>query len=212
MKHLLAQAPTETPVTIAEAKDHCKVDGTDEDAWFTRAVSTASSMCEEICERAFCTQQWRLSLDAFPNSSGRAGSCCCEIDGVPVSSGSKILLPRARATSIIEVKYYDASGTLQTMDPADYQLDDQAEPGELLPAPGGSWPSTQSGRVNAVQVVYECGYGTAADVDGRAKQAVLFLVAHWHLNREAVLIGTISKDMELSLGALLSQLWHGRMW
>lgn len=195
MKHLLTTAPTETPVTIAEAKGHCRVDGSDEDAWFTAAVATATSMCEGMAHRAFCTQRWRLSLDRFPS----------ECDG-------KISLPRPRLLSVISVVYFDTAGDEQTLDPADYQVDDQAEPGAVYPSPNVDWPDTEDGRVNAVQIVYECGYGAAAEVDGRAKQAILMLVAYWYENREAVLVGTISKDMEHALTTLMAQLWHGRMW
>jgi hypothetical protein len=38
-----------------------------------------------------------------------------------------------------------------------------------------------------------------------AKHAIKLLVAHWFRNREAVLVGTISKDMEKAVDALLVQ-------
>lgn len=213
MNHQLVTAPAENPVSVAEAKSHCRVDGTLEDAWFATAIAAATRLCEELCDRAFVTQTWKLGLDAFPVSANASG-CCCSCDSIdrPTGGGGAIVLPRARATSITHLKYYDTDGVLQTLDSGIYQLDDMAEPGRVTPAPGQVWPATQTGRVNAVQVTYTCGYGAAADVDPRAKQAVLFIVNHWYENRGAVLVGSISKEIENSTRALLAQLWPGRMW
>lgn len=212
MKHMLVQAPAELAVSVAEAKAHCRVDGTAEDAWFGVTVAAAVRMCEELSDRAFVTQRWKLALDGFP-PAGDAAECCCEDpDRDGLTSAGAITLPRARATSIVSVQYYDTAGVLQTLSASVYQLDDLAEPGQVKPAPGQAWPATQAGRYNAVQVTYACGYGTAADVDPRAKQAILFLVNHWYENRGAVLVGSISKEIEQTLQAVLAQLWPGRLW
>jgi hypothetical protein len=42
-----------------------------------------------------------------------------------------------------------------------------------------------------------------------AKQAMLLLASHWVENREAVLTGTISKEIELSYTALTDRLKWG---
>lgn len=38
------------------------------------------------------------------------------------------------------------------------------------------------------------------------KLAVFLLVSHWYENRQSVLIGSISKDLEFSLSSILSQM------
>lgn len=38
------------------------------------------------------------------------------------------------------------------------------------------------------------------------KLAVYLLIAHWYENRQAVVVGTISKDLEFSLKSILSQM------
>lgn len=211
MKHQLHQAPAELAVSVAEAKLHCRVDGSTEDAWFTNAVGAAIRMCEEIADRAFVTQRWKLALDAFP-PAGTCTGCCDDPDRDGLTTAGAIVLPRARATSVVQIQYIDTAGSLQTLSSSVYQLDDMAEPGVVKPAPGQAWPATQAGRYNAVVVTYECGYGAASAVDPRAKQAVLFLTAHWYENRGAVLVGSISKEIEQTLQAALSQLSTGRFW
>lgn len=209
MKHVLTTAPSELAVSVAEAKSHCRVDGTAEDAWFTNTVGAAVRMCEEMCDRAFVTQTWVLALDAFPSTSGE---CCDDPDRDGLTSAGEIVLPRAKVRSVDSIEYYDAAGDLQTLSASVYQLDDLAEPGRVKPAPGQAWPATEAGRYNAVRITYQCGYGAAAAVDPRAKQAVLFLVNHWYENRGAVLVGSISKEIEQTLAATLAQLWPGKMW
>lgn len=202
MNHRLVQAPTDLAVTLEEARLHCRVDGETEDTWFTTALEAAIRKSEEVAERAFCTQRWLLALDAFPSA--------CE-----TPSGARpgrFLLPRAPVSSVVSIEYYDTTGVLQTLDSSKYQLDDLAEPAELVPAANSSWPCTECGRINAVRITYEAGYGDPADVDARAKMAVLFLLGHWYENRGSVLVGETSKEIEDSHAALLRQIWPGRLY
>lgn len=197
MKHLLHTAPLVEPVTVDEAKLHCRVDGIDEDAWFTTAIGAARRWCENLCERAFITQTWRVHLDAFPDE--------CE-------DGGRILLPRPRLLTVTSIVYLDTAGVSQTLSASVYQVDDKAEPGCVLPAPDEEWPDTQEQRVNAVTVTYTAGYGaTAADVDPLAIQAIKLLVSHWYENRETTAVGFVSAEMANSLRQLLAPLWHGRL-
>jgi hypothetical protein len=55
----------------------------------------------------------------------------------------------------------------------------------------------------------QAGYGAASAVPDDAKQAILLLASHWVENREAVLSGTISKEIELSYTALTDRLKWG---
>jgi hypothetical protein len=57
-----------------------------------------------------------------------------------------------------------------------------------------------------VQITYLAGYGGAANVPAPAKHAIKMLVGHWYANRESVLIGSISKELEFAVTALLSPL------
>jgi hypothetical protein len=54
-----------------------------------------------------------------------------------------------------------------------------------------------------------CGYGAASAVPEDAKQAVRLLAAHWYENAEATVVGTISKELELSYTALVARLKWG---
>src|SRR5574343_985939 len=111
----LITAATTTPVTLAEAKLHCRVDGTDEDALITSLITAATETAEQqLAGRVLMQQTWELTLDAFPG--------VFELTRVPVQS-------------ITSLKYYDTAGVQQTMAGADYTLDTTDDIGWALVTP-----------------------------------------------------------------------------
>lgn len=190
---VLATAPASEPVTLAEAKLHLRVDFADDDALINSLITAARLWCEQMSGAAFFTQTWRLTLDDWPS------------DGV-------VLLPRPPVKSVTSVKHYDSGGTQRTLVAnTDYQVDLDASPARIAPAPDKSWPSIQEGRLSPIEIVYVAGETTTGAIDARAKQAILLVVAHWYKNREATITGTISKEIELAVTNLMYQLWHGQM-
>lgn len=184
--------PAAEPVTVAEAKLHCRVENSIEDAWFTDAIKTARLWCETTVDRVFITQTRKLVLDRFPPS--------------------QIVVPRPPLQSVTSIEYYDSAGVQQTLAADQYQVDTFIEPGEILPAAGTSWPSTKSGLINAVEITYVAGYGASASyVDARVKQVIKLLVAHWYANREALVGANVPADLDTACRSLLQQIWHGEM-
>jgi len=107
-----------------------------------RAIKTYTTEAEGETNRAIMQQTWRLTLDAFP---------------------AKFELRRPPLLKVDHIKFYDAAGVQQTLDPQDYQVDGEREPGEIVLAPGYVWPATAR-RINAVEVQITCGYGTDPSV------------------------------------------------
>jgi len=189
-------APASEPVSLDEAKLHLRVDGTDDDAWITRAIKAARMWCETRACAAFVTQTAELALERFPTAPDREAPA--------------IVVPLPPLSTVTSVQYYDAQGVLQTLDASKYQVDAVSQPGRILPAPGTSWPATQSGRIDAVKVTFVC--GVASDqVDPRVPQAILMLVGHWYEHRESFVTGTIATEIQEASAALMAQLWHGRL-
>ena len=157
--------PAVEPVTLAEAKLHLRVDGTDEDALITALIVAAREQAEHRCGRAFVHSTWRLALDAFPDA---------------------IRLPIVRAASIASVQYVDQAGATQTLAGAGYQLDNGNDYANwLVPASGYAWPATLD-QPNSVAVTYVAGYGAdASAVPQSIKQWVLLSVGVMYAHREA---------------------------
>lgn len=163
-------APASEPLTLAEAKLHCRVDGTDEDALITALIIAAREQAEHETGRALVTQTWELVLDAFPEA---------------------FVLRKSPVQSVTSLKYLDsATGAEQTLDPADYLLDKDSEPSYVVPAYGKAWPYSRE-VPNAVRVRYICGYGLAVAVPQAIKQWMLLAIGTMYENRATAGAGQV---------------------
>lgn len=178
----LVTAPTSEPLTLLEGKEHLRIDHTAEDALVADYIAAARVRCEAIQRRAYLTQTWELTLDAFP------------CDG--------IVLPRPPLQSVTSITYTDSDGVVQTLDEALYQVDTDSEPGRVYPAYDTYWPSTRS-VPNAVRIRYVAGVTDSANVPESVKMAMRFWLGHYYLNRESVIAGTIATVMPEAAKALL---------
>ena len=179
----LITAPTQEPITLAEAKAQCRVDITTDDALIAGLVKAARLYCEKISWRAFMRQTWELWLDSWPASS--------------------FTLPFPPLYSVTSIKYYDTADVEATLSTSIYYADTIATPGAIRLKYNQTWPSTVLRTYNAVVVRFVAGYATDEEVPQNFKQAMLLLVGHWYENREAVTLGTVSRQLELAVRTLL---------
>lgn len=141
------------------ARRQARSSGTSLDDEIKGKVEGFTEDAEHETARAFITQTWEVTLDAFP--AARCGGAAA------------IRLPKSPVASVVHVKFYDVDGVQQTLDPQDYLVDDKSEPGYVFPAPGLTWPATAK-RINAVDIQFVCGYGTSdANVPAAIKQYIL---------------------------------------
>lgn len=178
--------PTSEPITAAEAKLWTRIDGTADDAIVTRLIAAARQDAERECRRTLFTTTLELRLGGFPSW--------------------RIWLPRPRIASITHVKYYDATGTLQTLASTEYDFD--ADSGILQPAPTKVWPGTQPDRLGAVQVRYVAGWSDVANIPAAIKQWIAVRCAQLYEHREEVVVGS-SVEMVPGVSGLLDE-WRVR--
>jgi len=175
-------APSEKPVTLAEAKAQCRVDHSDEDTKIAAFIAAATGHLDGytgILGRALVTQTWRQDFSAF---------------------ASKLRLPLKPVASITSVTYYDGDNAQQTLSSSVYELLTDAAGPYLALKPDQDWPGTYD-RAAAVSVTFVAG-AAVADVPEEIKQAILLMVGHWYENREAVTEAKMS-DLPLAVDALL---------
>jgi uncharacterized phiE125 gp8 family phage protein len=130
--------PVNMAVSLEDARTAARQDGTALDAEIETWVRTFTKSAEHATGRAIIEQTHRVALDRFPEA---------------------IRLPVLPVRSVV-VKFRDLDGAWQTLDPADYDLDNEDEDtiAYIVPAPGKAWPATQN-RVGSVKVDAVCGYG-----------------------------------------------------
>ncbi len=74
MPLILTAGPSVEPVSLAEAKAHCRVDGTAEDTLIASLIVAARMHVERALDAALIAQGWSLYLDGWPDR-GCADAC-----------------------------------------------------------------------------------------------------------------------------------------
>lgn len=175
-------APAQLAVSLPEAKVQLREDGTAQDELIETFIGAAVDRLERATDRQLVTATWKLLVDRFPR-----GREAMRLEKCPIQS-------------VTSLKYFDLAGMQQTLvEGTDYEVDTDSEPGRIVPAVDATWPSTR--RIpNAVEAVFDAGYGDPKDVNLLAKAAIMLDVQHQFNNREAVVIGQGNAVFELPLG------------
>lgn len=164
----LTSAPSGEPITLAEARAQCRIDGTDEDALLTIYIAAARGKAEQYTGRRLITQTWAQTLDAFPSGS------------------QAILLEVSPAASISSLQYIDTAGATQTLSSGAYVLDTGRAVARLTPTPDTEWP-TADDRPNAVTITIVAGYGAAGtNVPSDLRAWMLLTIGFLYAQREAI--------------------------
>jgi len=199
----LFSAPTDEPVSLIEAKQHCRIDSTDDDGLLAGYILAARSWAEDYTRRAFMTQTWDYRIDASI-ASGESVSGWPEVK-VGSACYQRIHLPKPPLISVTSITYVDSNGVSQTLAADQYLVNAYSIEGIIDPAYGVTWPSVRR-QMNAITVRFVCGYGanpgTGQELD-RIRQAILLTVGHWYENRESVNVGNIVTEVPQAAEMLL---------
>lgn len=142
-KHMdltLKTPPAVLAVTLDDAKLNLRIDGTDHDTLVSAWLGGVIGYAENIMRRSIMTQTWCLKVDSFPRNK----------------HGRDIRLPMCPVIKVTSVKYIDENGDQQTLDESKYVLTGDS----LIEAHGAVWPEAKE-RMNAVEIEYDAGYGSA---------------------------------------------------
>lgn len=182
----LVHAQNGEPLTRTLAKEHLREDSDEQDTVIDNLITVSREWVEAGTWRALMPQTFDFFFDRFP-----AGGCAFEI-------------PLAPLRSITSISYIDSAGVAQTLVAGtDYTVDTSSEPGRVRAAYGKTWPTVRDETMQAVTVRAAVGYASAAAVPRKYVQAMLLLIGHWYANRESVLTGTISSELQQAVEALL---------
>jgi uncharacterized phiE125 gp8 family phage protein len=177
------QDATVEPLTVADAKVHLRITDAAEDLYLGALISAARLEAENRLQRTFIDTAWRVTLDAFPEA---------------------IELPMPPVLTVTELRYIDVAGNAQVVDPGAYTLDNVREPGWLVPAFGGAWPSARD-QINGVRVTYRAGYlatGTAAEMRAAVpmpiRQWMLLCIGQMYELRERTVTGVVVNEVKFA--------------
>jgi uncharacterized phiE125 gp8 family phage protein len=186
---------TNLPVSLDAARRNSRIDTTDEDQRLTELIRAATAYVQKHTDTALITQTLSWKLDQFP---------------VQIKA---IYLPIWPVQSLASISYTDVSEATVSMDLTTVAT--------RIPTRGKAriarkkwlaWPSTLD-TPDAVDIRFIAGFGsTEASVPEEFKQAILLLVSHWFENREAVLTGTASKEVEFAVSSIIDTIRDSDGW
>lgn len=175
--YILVTPAGTTPVSLAEVKEHLKLDASDasQDTYLTLLINSCTAYGEKYTKRDFITKTYRTYRNGFYEQYYE--------DGYTYQKHNAFLLRRSKATEIVTIKYLKSS-VLTLVSNTIYYLTDEADWGEIYLVDGQSWPSDVDNRKQAVQIEFKAGYGIAAsDVPKDIRLALLNHIAKVYENR-----------------------------
>jgi uncharacterized phiE125 gp8 family phage protein len=176
-------APTTEPVTLDECKSQLRLEIPDDDPLILSYIAAARSYVEAVAGQQLVSATWQWKLDGFQ----------------PI-----FYLPHPPLQSVTTFTYLDTAGASQSLtEDTDFQVDTASVRGRIMPSPTKTWPATQSNKFNTITITYVAGHGAINAVPENYKQAIRLLVAHQYREREPVLVGSISKELDFSVNSLL---------
>lgn len=168
-----ATQPAVEPVTLAEAKAHCRIDTSADDAYVASLIAAAREWCEQYLDRTLVYTQWVMRFDKFPPD----GTQDIELPRPPMATAGT-------ATAVALTFTYE-NGTTATYSTASYRVDRDSTPGAVKALYGQTWPPHLQDD-NAISVTWWAGYGSSgSSVPAAIRHAMLMLVGMWYERRMA---------------------------
>lgn len=165
MSLTLITPPTDFPITSDEVKGWGKYDEiSEDDANIQQVIQAATALGEAFTRSAFMPQTWKQTYDYWEDILRISKPPCIAVDSL---------------------KYYNSQGVLTTLvENTDYivYLDDF--PARIGSYPNKCWPCVQSGRLNTIELQFQCGYESDDPRLTIIKQALLVQVAYMLENRQ----------------------------
>jgi uncharacterized phiE125 gp8 family phage protein len=190
MRLIRVTPPSGDVVSLAEAKTHLRVDGSDDDDYIGNLVAAATAYVDAESGwlgRALRPQTWNYMLDSFSPDHRRRWHCAFARH----DRHDEVELPYPPLISVDAITYVDANNVQQTLLPATYDVLGAGDRGALRPALNHTWP-TVANRADCVTIRFTCGYADTSDTPPKMTvpkpiwQAILLIVGQWYRTREAV--------------------------
>lgn len=192
--------PTEEPISLAEAKRQCEVDDAETafDSWFEGdadtnfgAIGAAREQVEYDANVVLMPQTWVQRMDAWPD-------------------GDWIDL-RVHPVQSVTVSYEDLNDATQTWAASNYELQKGRFRSLLMKTDkDATFPDLSTSDPRPVSITIVAGYSNTTDqttiiarrnkVPRTLRLAMLMLVSHWFVTKEAVQVG---------FGGTVTQIPHG---
>jgi uncharacterized phiE125 gp8 family phage protein len=164
MLHIVTTPPVAEPVTV----DQCRLQigiGNPGDASRDEIIRLRIRAARLWCESYASSYFMRQTVTAYADGLETPDCDCCAAFNL-----------KKPLVSVNSFKYIDSSGNDVTLDPSQYIVDTVQN--RVVPAYGVNWPSVRR-QPNSIRIEYLAGKASAAEVDQRIKEAIMFIVMQW---------------------------------
>jgi uncharacterized phiE125 gp8 family phage protein len=184
--------PVVEPVSLAEAKAHCRIDSDADDLYIVSLITAAREWVETYMDEALIHQQLVMRLDGFPAE--------IELPRPPMATSGT-------ATAVSVTFTSDESGATAALSSSSFRVDRDTKPGIIRNTYGGAWPGHLT-DYNSITVTWWAGRGeSGSSVPQGVRNAILMLVGHFYERRVAAEAGSLN-DIPYGVKALLdAQRW-----
>lgn len=174
--------PGSFPLSLDEVKDHLRIESTDHDSYLAALIATVTDQCEQWFGRSFITQSYTFKRTRW------------EVE---------FRLPKPPFIALTSFSYIDKDGnsTNLVLD-TDYKIDTSGTSAIVYMLSDFDYPELHEDTRTPITVVYESGYGAAADVPSMFKHYMLVIVGNLYLQRESIVVGTVVAQVQKMLSAL----------
>lgn len=199
MRLVIVTPPASTPVTLAEAKEQCRIlvespENTTHDSVITRLISAAVSSVESYTGARLYEQTVRLELDGFPSGD-------IELPVYPVTAITAFVYDDG---DDVETTLTEDTGSPSANDDYWPALDGQRP---YVRATNG-WPATRLNKPGSVRITLTVGYAPDASpqfaVPDALKHAVLIRVKESFDNGGETITGMSVEAVSNTVSALLA--------
>ena len=141
MNEKIITAPIRTPISLAEAKTHLRLETafTDDDDYVTALIDIAENYVEHFCNRKLLTQTWEGAFENWEDVE-------------------KHFIPGGQLQEIIQITWLDEDGIEDTLDTIEYIVIGEGTDEGRIEFIDGADLSNDLYQVNPIRVRYTCGY------------------------------------------------------
>jgi uncharacterized phiE125 gp8 family phage protein len=178
------------PVSVQRAKHNSNIPDGEKafDSFLADCIQSARDYIERQLGCCICEAAYTLTLSEFP------------IYGIDV--------PVWPVQSVESIAYKDTANANQTITLGDIVQPVNDDRYTIYLNDWTAFPTAKT-TPNAITVSFTAGWPTQAAIPPAISRAMLMLVSHWFENRESVLVGQTSKDLEFAVNALLEAVRPG---
>ena len=164
-------------VSLTEAKNHLRVDHTEDDTYISNLILASQEVIENYCNIKIMEVGVVQYCDTWSDTF--------ELIFSPVVNSGK--------ASISHIKYYNDAEppALTTWASSNYIFDKYSSPMRIRLADleGIDGYPDIAAQLNAIEISYDVGYDHDNDVPLALQQACLILVGQWYENRQVAVVG-----------------------